>query len=120
MIGSIERLRRYVRRSRILAATPMMLLAVGSPTHPDPIKHGPGKGGVLPIPAITPPGETAAHLDSLLKSHGDSRIERGRVLYAPGHSPRDTAAARPSRKHAVPCPAQRMVAQAAVADRPST
>ena len=119
MIGSIERLRLYARRSRMLAATPMMLLAVGSPTHPDPIKHGPGKGGVLPIPAITPSGETAAHLDSLMNSHRDSRLERGRVLYAPGHSPRDTAAARSSHKRPVPCPVQRVVAQGATADRPS-
>lgn len=119
MIGSIERLRRFARRTRMLAATPMMLLAVGSPTHPDPIRHGAGKGGVLPIPAIISPGESAAHLDSLLTAHRDSRLERGRVLYAPGHAPRDTAIARSSRKRPAPCHAQRVVAQGATADRPS-
>ena len=120
MIGSIERLRRCARRSRTLALTPMMLLFVGLPAHSDPIKHGPGKGGVLPIPASIPPGETAAHLDSLLRSHRDSRLERGRVLYAPGHAPRDTAVARPSRKRPAPCPVRRIVAQGATADRPTT
>jgi hypothetical protein len=118
MLGSIERLRLQVRRLEVLAAVPMMLV-VASPTHPDPIKHGPGKGGVLPIPATTTPPTTAAHLDSLLNGHRDSRLERGRVLYAPGHAPRDTATvSRPVRKHPCPATAQRVVAESGSAARP--
>ncbi|HEX4684020.1 MAG TPA: hypothetical protein VH277_14985 [Gemmatimonadaceae bacterium] len=118
MLGSIERLRHHVRRMEVLAAVPMMLI-VGSPTHPDPIKHGPGKGGVLPIPATAAPPTSAAHLDSLLNGHRDSRLERGRVLYAPGHAPRDTAiTAHPGRKHTCPTTAQRVVAERGSAGRP--
>lgn len=124
MIGSIERIRRYARRSGLLTVAPMMLLVgVGSPAHPDPIKHtGPVTGtggGVLPIPAAPVPASRSTRLDSLLSGHHDNHVERGRVLYAPGHAPRDTAsAAHPARKHQ--CPMQRVMAQTHPVAGPNT
>jgi hypothetical protein len=116
MIASIERLRRYVRRGSALAAAPMLLLVMG-PGHHDPIhRHGPGKGGVLPIPAT--PAPDAAHLDSLLNGRSPARLERGRVLYAPGHAPHDTAVIRAPRKRTCPSTAQRVVAQNGTTARP--
>lgn len=121
MMGSVERLRQLARRSRLLAATPMMLLVIGGPRHRDPItkRNGStGTGGVLPIPATASPSPRAVHLDSLVAGHRDTRAERGRVLYAPGHVPRDTAASRPAHKHA--CPVQRVVAQARTTPGPNS
>ncbi|HXT15939.1 MAG TPA: hypothetical protein VN706_09955 [Gemmatimonadaceae bacterium] len=118
MIGTIERLRRQMRRTQLLAVAPMMLIVVG-PTHPDPIKHGPGKGGVLPIPSAPVAPTSAARMDSLLNGRRGARLERGRILYAPGHAPRDTAAA--SHTHKRVCPhAERVVAQTASAAGPNS
>ena len=121
MIGSIERLQRLARRSRLLAATPAMLLVIAIPSRHDPITKrtgATGTGGVLPIPATPAKGAHLTPLDSLLRGHRDSRTERGRVLYAPGHAPHDTAAA-PRATHK-PCPVQRVVAQAHATPGPAT
>jgi hypothetical protein len=114
MIASVERLRQLARRTRLLTATPMLLvIAVPSPRDPITKRTGAGvKGAVLPIPAAPATGLRVMHLDSLLSGHRDSRTERGRVLYAPGHAPRDTAAA-PRPTHKSQCPVQRVVAQGA-------
>ena len=117
MIGAIEGLRRLARMSGMLTAAPMMLLIIGDPAHRDPITKRSGvkgTGGVLPIPSAT--SSRLMHLDSLLSGHHDPRTQRGRVLYAPGHAPRDTAAA----PHRRPCPAQRVVAQVRSATEPAT
>jgi hypothetical protein len=98
MGGSIERLRQHIR-ARSLA--PMMLLVLGIPGPSDPITKRIGTAGVITMPAVP-----ASHGDSLSDARRDSRAERGRVLYAPGHAPRDllrdttAASARPLRKQA--------------------
>jgi hypothetical protein len=119
MNGSIARLRRIARHGQLFAAMPIMMLVVGSPGTPDPIgkRMGPGsRGGVLTIPAPAP--TNAARVDSLLNGRTDSHTHRGRVLYAPGHVPHDTASAtRPA--HRMPCPIQRVVAQNASAHGPA-
>jgi len=99
MVGSIERLRRRIP-ARNLA--PMMLLVIGVPGT-DPIaKRVGGTAGVIAIPAS--PASSSGTRGDLLSGDGrrDTRAERGRVLYAPGHAPRDTTAltpvARPTRK----------------------
>jgi hypothetical protein len=119
MIGSIVRFRpRALRR-----VGPMMLIVVGAPTayldpvHLDPVhRKGSGYAGVLPIPS---PAATATatgtnrRLDPLLDPRRDARTERGRVLYAAGHAPRDTAAVPARTKTKVvkkrPCPEERLV-----------
>lgn len=111
MGGSIERLRRHIQ-ARSFA--PMMLLVLGIPGPSDPITKRIGTAGVITMPAVP-----ATHSDSLSDARRDSRAERGRVLYAPGHAPRDavrdttTTAARPVRKPAC-------VEQQAMRDRSHT
>jgi hypothetical protein len=101
MVGSIERLRRQIR---VRSLAPMMLLVIGVPGTPDPIaKRIGGTAGVIAIPATIPTPSATTHGDVLTGDvRRDTRAERGRVLYSPGHSPRDTAtvAARPVRKQA--------------------
>ena len=98
MGGSIERIRRHLH-ARSFA--PMMLLVLGVPGPSDPITKRIGTAGVITMPAVP-----VSHGDSLSDARRDSRAERGRVLYAPGHAPRDVlrdtsaAAARPLRKQA--------------------
>lgn len=102
MVGSIERLRRQIR---VRTFAPVMLLAIGVPGTPaDPIaKRIGGTAGVIAIPATIPAPSTGTHADGLSSdTRRDARAERGRVLYSPGHAPRDTvtAVARPIRKQA--------------------
>jgi hypothetical protein len=100
MVGSIERLRRHIR---VCNVAPMMLLVIGVPGTPDPIaKRIGGTAGVIAMPATAAPNGSA-HGDLLPSDmRRDTRADRVRVLYAPGHAPRDTAtaAARPIRKQA--------------------
>lgn len=119
MIGSIKHLRAYVRRSELLVAMPVMLLSVSGPIRHDPINKRSGgarTGGVLPIPASAAPARPM-HLDSLLNGHRDARTERGRVLYAPGHAPRDSAT---HMTHKRGCTVQRVVAQIRTQSDPAT
>lgn len=100
MVGSIERLR---RRIQLTSIAPAMLLVFGVSGTPDPIaKRISGTAGVIAIPATAAPN--AAGRGDLLTSETrrDTRFDRVRVLYAPGHVPHDTtvAAARPVRKQA--------------------
>jgi hypothetical protein len=107
MVGSIERLRRHIKVRHI---APMMLLVIGVPGTPDPIaKRIGGTAGVIAIPATAAPN-AAGHGDLLPSDpRRDTRADRVRVLYAPGHAPHDTATAtaRPIRKQA--CADQQMV-----------
>jgi len=107
MIGPIQRLRRQFS-ARVVAA-PMLVVAIGAPLRPDPIaKRIGGTAGVIAIPAMTasaPSPRTRG--DAIpLESRRDTRADRGRVLYAAGRAPRDTALAHP---HHQPCPDQRLV-----------
>lgn len=100
MVGSIERLRRQLQACSF---APMMLLVIGVPGTgtTDPIaKRVGGTAGVIAIPATAAAPATGIHSDAAPDSRRDTRAERGRVLYAPGHAPRDTvaSAARPTRK----------------------
>lgn len=101
MVGSIERLRRQIR---VQSLAPVMLLVIGVPGTPDPIaKRIGGTAGVIAIPATIPTPGATSHGDVLSGDpRRDTRAERGRVLYSPGHTPRDTASAatRPIRKQA--------------------
>ncbi|HEY4133565.1 MAG TPA: hypothetical protein VGM50_23295 [Gemmatimonadaceae bacterium] len=107
MIPSIQRLRQLVP---IWNAAPAILLIINIPLHPDPVAKRPtGYAGVLPVPAASSASQlAAARLDPLLGGKRDARADRGRVLYAAGHAPVDTATAlaRASRHH--PCPEQRV------------
>lgn len=101
MVGSIERLR---RRIPVRNLAPMMLLVIGVPGT-DPIaKRIGGTAGVITIPAS--PASTTGNRGDILPGDArrDARADRGRVLYAPGHAPRDTVTAspttRPTRKQA--------------------
>ena len=117
--SQFERLRAFVRRGELLVAMPAMLVVAGGPIHHDPINKRSGgtrTGGVLPIPATAAPGRPM-HLDSLLNGRRDTRAERGRVLYAPGHAPRDTAL-HVTHKHG--CTAQRVIAQVRTPSDPAT
>lgn len=98
MVGSIERLRRHLQ---VRSFAPMMLLVIGVPGTPDPIaKRVGGTAGVIAMPAVPP--SAAAHGDPMADGRRDTRADRGRVLYAPGHAPHDSTAAtaRPVRKQA--------------------
>jgi hypothetical protein len=100
MVGSIERLRRHIR---VASFAPMMMLVIGVRTTSDPTKRI-GTAGVIAIPATVPaPSNSGARGDMLPgEARRDSRADHVRVLYAPGHAPRDTAAvsARPIRNQA--------------------
>jgi hypothetical protein len=114
MIGSIKCLRRL---SAPLFA-PMLVVAIGVPTRPDPInKRTVGTAAVIAIPSGAASATNANGRDvQPADVRRDTRAERGRVLYAPGHAPRDTAAAHPARKQ--PCPETRVV-QARVPSAPT-
>lgn len=107
MIRSIERLRQLVP---IRNVAPVLLLVIGVPTHPDPIAKRPtGYAGILPVPAASPNSSLAAsRLDPLLDGKRDTRADRGRVLYAAGHAPHDSATALARASHHHPCPEQRV------------
>ena len=107
MVRTIERLRRLVPMRNL---APAVLLIINLPPHPDPINKRPtGYAGVLPVPAVSPSSPLAgARLDQLLDGKRDTRTDRGRVLYAAGHAPRDTAAVLARAPHHHPCPEQRV------------
>lgn len=105
MVGLMERVRRHVQ-ARTFA--PMMLLVIAIPARPDPIAKRVGSAGVLPIPgpAVSAPA-AGNHIDPIAEPRRDTRADRGRVLYAAGRAPRDTAAA-PKATHK-PCAEQGIV-----------
>jgi len=107
MLGSIERIWRVLPKRPLV---PAMLLVVGINT-PDPNRRGTGYGGVLPVPGPTTTAPAVpSRIDPILdQQRRETRAIRGRVLYAAGHAPRDTATtvrSAPARKG--PCPAQRV------------
>jgi hypothetical protein len=106
MVWSIERIWRVIPK-RPLVPTMMLVVAVNTP---DPNRRGTGYGGVLPVPSPTVTVQPASgRVDPLLdQQRRDTRAIRGRVLYAAGHAPRDTAAAHAAPARKGPCPDQRI------------
>ncbi len=106
MTWSIERLG---RRLSVASVMPLALL-IGSVHNPtDPMRKasgGPGGAvptsryaGVLPVPSSASMASSNANrLDSLLEQHHDARAERGRVLYATGHTPKALVPAKKVRR----------------------
>jgi len=106
MLGSIERIWQLFPKRSVVSA---MALVVSVNT-PDPTRRETGYGGVIPVPGPAAPATTApARLDPILEQQRrDTRAVRGRVLYATGHAPRDTTAARTAPVHKGPCPDTRV------------
>jgi hypothetical protein len=107
MVRTIERLRHLVLMRNV---APAVLIIINLPPRTDPIAKRPtGYAGILPVPAVSPSSPfSASHLDPLLDGKRDTRSDRGRVLYAAGHVPHDTAALARSTQRHHPCPEQRV------------
>ncbi|HTJ21401.1 MAG TPA: hypothetical protein VL383_03360 [Gemmatimonadaceae bacterium] len=105
MIRSILSLQRRLS-ARSVVPLFIVIAGVNAPTDPTRRPTGTGYGGVLPVPTPAGPIAATSRIDPLLEPHHDSRIQRGRVLYAPGHEP---AAAVAVKAHKAPCPERRLV-----------
>ena len=105
MAGSIERIWQALPKRTTVSAMALVITI----NNPDPAHRITGYGGVVPLPG---PAATVAvpsgRVDPLLQQRRDVRAARGRVLYAAGHAPRDTAASRTAQAHKSPCPEQRV------------
>ena len=106
MIRSIVSLQRRLSARSIV---PMFIVIAGVNAPSVPTRHqtGIGYGGVLPVPTSAGPVLTAARLDAMVEPRHDGHVQRGRVLYAPGHEPATAVAA--TRAHKTPCPERRVV-----------
>jgi hypothetical protein len=106
MIRSILSLQR-----RVVARTvvPLFIVIAGVTAPNDPTRRptGTGYGGVLPLPSTAGPTATGPRLDAMVEPRHDGRVQRGRVLYAPGHEPATPGAA--TKAHKSPCPERRVV-----------
>lgn len=106
MIWSIRSLqRRFVART--VAPMFIVIAAVAAPNDPTRRPTGIGYGGVLPLPTPAGPTATGLRLDAMVEPRHDGRVQRGRVLYAPGHEPATAVAA--TKAHKNPCPERRVV-----------
>lgn len=106
MIRSIVSLQRRLSAHSVV---PLFIVIAGVTTPNDPTRRpsGTGYGGVLPLP--TPAGVvlTSSRVDAMVEPRHDGRVQRGRVLYAPGHEPATAVAT--SKAHKNPCPERRVV-----------
>lgn len=104
MIRSILGLQRRLSARSIV---PLFIVIAGVTAPSDPTRRptGTGYGGVLPVPTPAGPIAITSRIDPLLDPRHDSRVQRGRVLYAPGHEPSTEAA----KAHKAPCPERRLV-----------
>ena len=102
---SIERIWQALPKRTTVSAMALVITI----NNPDPTHRTTGYGGVVPLPgpsaAVSAP---TGRVDPLLQQRRDVRTARGRVLYATGHAPRDTAASRTVQGHKAPCPDQRV------------
>ena len=105
MIRSIVSLQ---RRLSARAIVPVFIVIAGVTAPNDTTRRptGTGYGGVLPVPTPAGPIVTSSRPDAMVAPRHDGRVQRGRVLYAPGHEPA-TAVATKARK--APCPDRRVV-----------
>ena len=106
MIRSIVRLQ---RRLSARSFVPLFIVIAGVTAPNDPTRRptGTGYGGVLPVPTPTGAILTSSRVDAMVEPRHDGRVQRGRVLYAPGHEPSTAIAATKARK--TPCPERRVV-----------
>jgi hypothetical protein len=106
MGGSIERIWLALPKRTTVSAMALVITI----NNPDPTHRTTGYGGVVPLPgpAATVTAAPSGRVDPLLQQRRDVRAARGRVLYAAGHAPRDTAASRTAQEHKAPCPEQRI------------
>ena len=106
MIRSIVSLQRRLSARSIV---PLFIVIAGVHAPTDPTHHptGTGYGGVLPIPTPVGASLTSSRADAMVEPRHDGRVQRGRVLYAPGHEPATAVAA--TKAHRVPCPERRVV-----------
>ena len=118
MSRSIERV---WRQMSVQSLMPVMMLVIvnGSPT--DPSRKNTAFGGVLPIPAPVAPATTASSRpENLLdQQHRDQRAARGRVLYATGRAPQQSAQSAVVRAEVKP-PCERRVVQGKTAPAPNS
>lgn len=104
MIRSILGLQRRLS-ARSIVPLFIVIAGVNAPTDPTRRPTGTGYGGVLPVPTPAGPIGITSRIDPLLEPRHDARVQRGRVLYAPGHEPSAEAA----KAHKAPCPERRLV-----------
>src|SRR4051812_21161449 len=104
MGGSIERIWQALPKRTTVSAMALVITI----NNPDPAHRMTGYSGVVPLPGpAAAAAAPAGRVDPLLQQRRDVRAARGRVLYAAGHAPRDTASHTvPS--HKSPCPEQRI------------
>jgi hypothetical protein len=101
---SIERIWQALPKRTTVSAMALVITI----NNPDPTHRTTGYGGVVPLPGPTATVTTqSGRVDPLLQQRRDVRAARGRVLYAAGHAPRDTAS-RTAQTHKAPCPEQRV------------
>ena len=93
MSRSIERV---WRQMSVQSLMPVMMLVIVNRGPTDPARKNTAFGGVLPIPAPAAPATTASsRTENLLdQQHRDQRAARGRVLYATGRAPQQSAVVR--------------------------
>jgi hypothetical protein len=94
MTGSIERIWRRVS-GRSLMPFAMLVVVVNPPTPTDPNRRTTGYGGVLPVPASAPATASTTRPDPVLETaNRETRVSRGRVLYASRRAPQESPAPR--------------------------
>jgi hypothetical protein len=115
MIGSIERV---WRQMSVRSLMPVMMLVIVNRSPTDPSRKNTAYGGVLPVPAPVAPATTASsRTENLLdQAHRDQRAARGRVLYASGRAPQQSAVIRAEVKP----PCERRVVQGKTAPAPNS
>jgi hypothetical protein len=104
MGGSIERIWQALPKHTTVSAMALVITI----NNPDPTHRSTGYGGVVPLPGPTATmAAPAGRVDPLLQQRRDVRAARGRVLYAAGRAPRDSAS-HTAQAHKSPCPDQRV------------
>jgi hypothetical protein len=115
MSRSIERV---WRQMSVQSLMPVMMLVIVNRGPTDPSRKSTAFGGVLPIPAPVAPATTASsRTENLLdQQHRDQRAARGRVLYATGRAPQQSAVVRAEVKP----PCERRVVQGKTVPAPTS
>jgi hypothetical protein len=89
MTGSMGRIWRRMTGQSIMPFM-MLVVVVNPPTPTDPNRRTTGYGGVLPIPAPAPATASTPRPDPVVETaNRETRISRGRVLYASRRTPHE-------------------------------